>query len=107
MYLRMIPESVAKVIAKIISNRATSTLHNPEILVILFFLYRVTKYLCSGCFFFRQKISTFQLFIFDGKGIDVLRKKKIHLDFFCKVKGLKDCHSGQFGTINARYNSRY
>ena len=27
--------------------------------------------------------------------------------FFVKLWELKDCHSGQFGTINARYISRY
>ena len=35
-------------------------------------------------------------------------EKIFHLSsFFVKLWGFKDCHFGQFGTINARYISRY
>ena len=47
-----------------------------------------------------------------SKGIVVLSsnlKKKILTVtiIFVKLRGFKDCHFGQIGTINARYISRY
>ena len=66
--------------------------------------------------FFRQ-ISTFELTIFDGiflnhsQAIIVLSlnlKRYFTCDFlFAKLWGFKYCHFGQFGTINARFISRY
>ena len=52
---------------------------------------KVTEYLCSGCFFFFRLISIFSLAIFDA---------------IFKL-GYKNCHFGQFGTINERYILRF
>ena len=69
-----------------------------------------------GFFFFRQ-ISTFQLAIFDGTFFisferyccPELKFEKIFYlwSFFVMLRGFKDCHFCQFGTVNARYISRY
>ena len=82
---------------------------------------KVTEYLCSGwVFFFLQTNFDFltshfwrKFFIsFESYCCPELKFEKIfHLwSFFVKLWGFKDCHFGhfdQFGTINARYVSRY
>ena len=81
------------------------------------FRYEVTECLCSGGFFFLQTNFDFLTSLFDGIFFISFKKyccpelkfeKIFHLwSFFVKLWGFKDCHFGQFGTINARYNSRY
>ena len=87
---------------------------------VLTFDTKVTEYLCSGWVFFLQ--TNFDFFLashfwriffssFKRYCCPELKLEQIfHLwSFFVKLWGLKDCHFGhfdQFGTINARYNSR-
>ena len=81
---------------------------------------KVTEYLCSSWVFFLQTNFDFltsnfwrNFFIsFESHCCPEFKFEKIfHLwSLFVKLWGFKDCHFGhfdQFGTINARYNSRY
>ena len=78
---------------------------------------KVTEYLCSGGFFFssdkfrllKKPFLTDFSTSFERHCCPELKFEKIfHLwSFFVKLRGFKDCHFGQFGTINARYISRY
>ena len=90
------------------------------LLIVPTFDTKVTEYLCSGWVFFLQTNFDFltnhfwrNFFIsFESHCCPELKFEKIfHLWSFCvKLWGFKDCHFGhfdQFGTINARYNSRY
>ena len=79
------------------------------------FVTKVTEYLCSGWFFlhtnFDSFTSLFDGFFYHSKGIVVLSlnlERYFTCDhFFLKLWWFKDCHFGHFGTINARYISRY
>ena len=78
---------------------------------------KVTENLCSGGFFFLQTNFDFLnshfwrnfFFSFERYCCPEVKFEKIfHLwSFFLKIRGFKDRHFGQFGTINARYISRY
>ena len=78
---------------------------------------KVTEYLCSGWVFFSSdKFRLFNkpfltefLISFERYCCLELKFEEIfHLwSFFVNLWGFKDCHFGQFGTINARYISRY
>ena len=81
------------------------------------FLTKVWEYLCSGWVFFSSgKFRLFNYpflteFVSSFKRYCCLELKFeqiFHLwSFSVKLWGFEGCHSGQFGTINARYISRY
>ena len=78
---------------------------------------KVTEYLCSGwVFLFRQNFDFLTSHFWRNFFISFKRyccpelkfETIFHLwSFFVDLWEFKDCHFDQFGTINARYNSRY
>ena len=86
-------------------------------LIVPTFDTKVTEYLCSGWVFFLQTsfdfltshfLTEFQKSFERYCWLELKCENIFHLwSFFVKLWGLKHCHSGQFGTINARYYSRY
>ena len=82
------------------------------------FRYESNRIFVLGVGFFFRQISTFQLAIFDGiflyhSKVIVVQSLKLKIYFTYdhglvgKLRGFKGCHSGQFGTIYARYISCY
>ena len=83
-------------------------------LIVPTFDTKVTEYLCSGWVFFSSDFLTSHFFAeffisFERYCCPELKNEKIfHLWLlYVRLWGFKDCHFGQFGTINARHISRY
>ena len=86
-------------------------------LVVPTFDTKVTENLCLGWFFFLQtsfEVLTIHFWRNFKKSFERYCSTELKFEnifhlwsFFVKLWELKDCHSGQFGTINARYISRY
>ena len=87
-------------------------------LIVPTFVAKVIKYLCSGWIFFSSDYFDFltshfwQNFFISFKRYNCpelkIEKSIFHLwSVLVKLWGFNNCHFGQFGTINARYISRY